>query len=81
MRRWPARWRRVASRSRGGRASEFLLGCAIALQGESGVWALAADTDGIDDTEDNAGAFGCVFSDFSYPWPDSQMPATRRELA
>ena len=42
---------------RGGRASEVLLGCAIALQGQSGVWALAADTDGIDGTEDNAGAF------------------------
>lgn len=41
---------------RGGRASEFLLGCAIALQGEPGVFALAADTDGIDGTEDNAGA-------------------------
>jgi hydroxypyruvate reductase len=41
---------------RGGRATEFLLGCAIALQGEQGVWVLAADTDGIDGVEDNAGA-------------------------
>jgi glycerate 2-kinase len=41
---------------RGGRASEFLLGCAIALQGQSGVHVLAADTDGIDGVEDNAGA-------------------------
>ena len=41
---------------RGGRASEFLLGCAIALQGQAGVWALSADTDGIDGIEDNAGA-------------------------
>jgi hydroxypyruvate reductase len=41
---------------RGGRATEFLLGCAIALQGEPDVWALAADTDGIDGIEDNAGA-------------------------
>jgi hydroxypyruvate reductase len=41
---------------RGGRATEFLLGCALALQGEPGVWALAADTDGIDGVEDNAGA-------------------------
>ena len=41
---------------RGGRASEFLLGCAIALQGEPNVYALAADTDGIDGIEDNAGA-------------------------
>ena len=41
---------------RGGRATEFLLGCAIALQGEPGVHVLAADTDGIDGMEDNAGA-------------------------
>ena len=41
---------------RGGRASEFLLGCAIALQAEPGVHVLAADTDGIDGVEDNAGA-------------------------
>ena len=41
---------------RGGRASEFLLGCAIALQGQPGVWALSADTDGIDGIEHNAGA-------------------------
>jgi hydroxypyruvate reductase len=44
------------SPGRGGRATEFLLGCAIALQGEPGVWVLAADTDGIDGIEDNAGA-------------------------
>ena len=41
---------------RGGRATEFLLGCAIALQREPGVHVLAADTDGIDGVEDNAGA-------------------------
>ncbi len=41
---------------RGGRASEFLLGCAIALQGHPAVHVLAADTDGIDGIEDNAGA-------------------------
>ena len=41
---------------RGGRATEFLMGCAIALQGEPGVFVLAADTDGIDGVEDNAGA-------------------------
>ena len=41
---------------RGGRASEFLLGCAIALQGEASVHVLAADTDGIDGIENNAGA-------------------------
>jgi glycerate 2-kinase len=42
---------------RGGRAGEFCLGLAQALQGQAGVWALAADTDGIDGVEDNAGAF------------------------
>jgi len=41
---------------KGGRATEFLLGCAIALQGEPGVHVIAADTDGIDGIEDNAGA-------------------------
>ena len=41
---------------RGGRAGEFCLGLAQALQAMPGVWALAADTDGIDGVEDNAGA-------------------------
>jgi len=45
-----------SSPGRGGRATEFLLGCAIALQGEPSVHVLAADTDGIDGVEDNAGA-------------------------
>jgi glycerate 2-kinase len=45
-----------ASPGRGGRATEFLLGCAIALQGEPGVHVMAGDTDGIDGVEDNAGA-------------------------
>ncbi|HEX2546245.1 MAG TPA: glycerate kinase [Ramlibacter sp.] len=44
-------------RGRGGRAGEFCLGLAQALQGQASVWALAADTDGIDGIEDNAGAF------------------------
>ena len=42
---------------RGGRNSEFLLAFAIAIDGVMGIVALAADTDGIDGTEDNAGAF------------------------
>lgn len=41
---------------RGGRNTEFLLALAVALGGEAGVWALAGDTDGIDGTEDAAGA-------------------------
>ncbi len=45
-----------AVKGRGGRAGEFCLGLAQALQGQPGVYALAADTDGIDGVEDNAGA-------------------------
>jgi hydroxypyruvate reductase len=45
-----------AAPGRGGRAGEFCLGLAQALRGANGVWALAADTDGIDGIEDNAGA-------------------------
>jgi glycerate 2-kinase len=41
---------------RGGRAGEFCLGLAQGLQAQPGIWALAADTDGIDGIEDNAGA-------------------------
>jgi glycerate 2-kinase len=41
---------------RGGRCSEFLLALAIELEGVTGIHALAADTDGIDGSEDNAGA-------------------------
>jgi hydroxypyruvate reductase len=43
-------------KGRGGRAGEFCMGLAQALQGQDQVWALAADTDGIDGVEDNAGA-------------------------
>ncbi len=41
---------------RGGRNLEYLLGLAIALDGAPGISALACDTDGIDGTEDAAGA-------------------------
>jgi hydroxypyruvate reductase len=41
---------------RGGRNSEFLLALGIALDGHPNIYALAADTDGIDGSEDNAGA-------------------------
>ena len=47
----------VKGSGRGGRNSEFLLGLALALDGAPGIHALAADTDGIDGSEDNAGAF------------------------
>src|SRR5438876_11427813 len=54
---------------RGGRCSEFLLSLGIEL--EPGVHAMAADTDGIDGSEDNAGAFMT---------PDSVNRASRKGL-
>lgn len=45
-----------AKPGRGGRNTEFLLGLAQSLGGHPGIHALAADTDGIDGTEDAAGA-------------------------
>ena len=46
----------VRGSGRGGRCAEFLLALVRALADVPGVWALAADTDGIDGSEDNAGA-------------------------
>jgi hydroxypyruvate reductase len=46
----------VRGNGRGGRNAEFLLSLGIAADGRNGIWALAADTDGIDGSEDNAGA-------------------------
>ncbi|MBB3949074.1 glycerate kinase type-2 family protein [Aureimonas jatrophae] len=45
-----------AEPGRGGRNTEFLLALAVALRGERGISAISADTDGIDGTEDAAGA-------------------------
>jgi len=45
------------SGGRGGRNGEFLLSLAIGIEGLEGVSAFAADTDGIDGSEENAGAF------------------------
>jgi hydroxypyruvate reductase len=42
---------------KGGRNSEFLLSLALDIDGLAGIHALAADTDGIDGSENNAGAF------------------------
>lgn len=47
----------LRGKGRGGRNGEFLLSLAIALDGVDGVTALAGDTDGIDGSEENAGAF------------------------
>jgi hydroxypyruvate reductase len=46
----------VVGAGRGGRNTEYLLGLGVALEGAPGIHALAADTDGIDGVEDNAGA-------------------------
>lgn len=46
---------------RGGRCTAYLLSCALTLAGEPDICGLAADSDGIDGSEDNAGAF---------LWPD-----------
>lgn len=47
---------RATPPGRGGRNGECLLGCTLALAGAPGVWAMMGDTDGIDGSEDNAGA-------------------------
>jgi hydroxypyruvate reductase len=47
----------VRGKGKGGRNAEFLLAFALAIEGIDGITALAADTDGIDGSEDNAGAF------------------------
>jgi glycerate 2-kinase len=46
----------VRGKGRGGRNVEFLLALAVALGGEPGIYTIAGDTDGVDGTEDNAGA-------------------------
>ena len=47
----------VRGNGMGGRNTEFILSLLEALQGEEGISAIAVDTDGIDGTEDNAGAW------------------------
>ncbi|HQR20816.1 MAG TPA: glycerate kinase [Burkholderiaceae bacterium] len=59
-------------RGRGGRCSEFLLSLAVELENFPDVYALAADTDGIDGSEDNAGAW-CA--------PDTAERAARAGVA
>ncbi len=61
----------VKGDGRGGRNAEFSLALAIALTGIEGVHCLAADTDGIDGSEDNA---GCLVS------PNTLERAAARQL-
>jgi glycerate 2-kinase len=61
----------VRGKGRGGRNAEFLLGLAVDLNGAAGIHALACDTDGIDGTEDNAGALLA---------PDSARRAAEKKL-
>jgi glycerate 2-kinase len=62
----------VKGGGRGGRNVEFLLALGVALDGAAGISALACDTDGIDGTEDNAGAI---------LYPDSIARAARRGIS
>lgn len=61
----------VRGQGRGGRCAEFLLSLAIDLDSVANIHALACDTDGIDGSEDNAGA---VLT------PDSLQRAARKKL-
>jgi hydroxypyruvate reductase len=47
----------VNGKGKGGRNAEYLLGLCLALKGAPGIAAIACDTDGIDGSEDNAGAW------------------------
>ena len=47
----------LRGKGKGGRNSEFLLAFALDIAGHADIQAMAADTDGIDGSEDNAGAF------------------------
>jgi hydroxypyruvate reductase len=61
----------VRGKGRGGRNAEFLLALAVDLNSADGIHALACDTDGIDGSEDNAGALLA---------PDSVQRARRKKL-
>ena len=61
----------MRGKGRGGRCTEFLLALALNLGGLEGVHALACDTDGIDGSEDNAGALLA---------PDSLKRAKKQKL-
>jgi hydroxypyruvate reductase len=61
----------VRGQGRGGRCAEFLLSLALDLDGAANMHALACDTDGIDGSEDNAGALLT---------PDALLRAARKHV-
>jgi len=61
----------VRGEGRGGRNAELQLALALALNGQTGIHAIACDTDGIDGSEDNAGAIIT---------PDTLMRATAKGM-
>ncbi|UVE16320.1 glycerate kinase [Pseudomonas sp. LS44] len=67
----------VRGNGRGGRNAEFLLSLTDSLKGLPGVYALAGDTDGIDGSEDNAGA---IMTPDSYARAGRQGLSARDEL-
>ncbi|MGH7040175.1 MAG: MOFRL family protein, partial [Stellaceae bacterium] len=62
----------IGGQGRGGRNVEFLLALGVALAGAPGIAAIACDTDGIDGTEDNAGAI---------LYPDSLARAAAQDIS
>lgn len=68
----------VRGNGRGGRNAEFLLSLTNSLKGLPGVYALAGDTDGIDGSEDNAGA---IMTPYSFARAGLQQLDAEAELA
>ena len=68
----------VRGNGRGGRNAEFLLSLTNNLRGLPGVYALAGDTDGIDGSEDNAGA---IMTPYSFARAGLQQLDAEAELA
>lgn len=68
----------VRGNGRGGRNAEFLLSLTACLKGLPGVYALAGDTDGIDGSEDNAGA---IMTPYSFARAGLQQLDAEAELA
>ena len=67
----------VRGPGRGGRNTEYLLALALALDGHPRIHALACDSDGIDGTEDNAGAL--IAPDSLSRGPDARVALARND--